>query len=357
MDIYNKHQAQQRADRIAAFRAELAELERERGLVLTLEQQAQLELHLERVLAGLTGQYGIDVSESSKRLSWGIRLASLVGAAALFAALVLFLHRIWGSLPSLAQAPILAVIPLLLLVGAEITCRRGVDLFYTGLLALAAGITFVMGLNAVGGIFNTAPSPHALLAWAAFAILVACAYGLRLLLGGGLLLLCAYTASLWMAATGGYWMAFLDHRAGYLIPMAAFLYFVPELGILRDRRDFNFVYRFCGAGIVLWALLMHSKAGDLCCAGLRPKVMEGIYQLAGIALSLGVMFHGVRLGRSGLVNLGAVAFVIFLYIRLHAWWWDWMPKYLFFLSISLIALLLLILFRRIHGRLRQRRMP
>lgn len=60
-----------------------------------------------------------------------------------------------------------------------------------------------MGLNAVGGIFNTPPSPHALLAWAAYAILVAYAYGLRLLLGGGLLLLCAYTASLWMAATGG----------------------------------------------------------------------------------------------------------------------------------------------------------
>jgi uncharacterized membrane protein len=65
--------------------------------------------------------------------------------------------------------------------------------------------------------------------------------------------------------------------------------------------------------------------------------------------------HGVRLGQPGLVNLGAVAFVIFLYARLQSWFWDWLPKYLFFLLIGLTALGLLLVFRRVRNRLSGRR--
>jgi uncharacterized membrane protein len=67
--------------------------------------------------------------------------------------------------------------------------------------------------------------------------------------------------------------------------------------------------------------------------------------------SAGVVFHGVRLSRKGLVNLGVAAFIVFLFVRLHAWWWHWMPKYLFFLLIGLTAIGLLLVFRRIRTRL------
>jgi hypothetical protein len=33
------------------------------------------------------------------------------------------------------------------------------------------------------------------------------------------------------------------------------------------------------------------------------------------------------------------------------WWWDWMPKYLFFLIVGLTALALLWAFRRLRARL------
>jgi uncharacterized membrane protein len=356
MDRNLQRKAQQRADRIAAFRAELAELEREQGLTLTAEQHSRLHAHLEGVLSMLSRQYGVDVTESAKRISWGMRLATLLGSVALFAAVVLFLQRIWGALPSAAHAPILVAIPLSLLTAAECAFRRGFDLYYTGLLALAAGVAFVMELDALGSIFNMAPSAHALLAWAAFAILVAYAYGLRLLLGAGLVLFCAYTASLWVAAGGGYWTSFLD-RAGRLIPAAAALYFLPWLTARRDPHDFNFVYRLCGATTTLTALLILSERGDLGGSGLPARTLEALYQLAGLALSVGVAFHGLRLGRSGLVNLGAAAFVVFLFVRLQAWWWNWMPKYLFFLLIGLIALLLLFFFRRLRLRLSERAMP
>lgn len=351
-----QRQAQQRADRIAAFRAELADLEGEQALMLTAEQRSRLNAHLENLLSALTRQYGVAVSESAKRISWGMRIATFLGGVAFFAALVLFFHRIWGVLPSFAHAPLLAAIPLLLLATAEFAFRRGVDLYHTALLVLAAGAGFVMELNALGSTHNMIPCAHALLAWAAFALLTAYAYGLRLLLGAGLLLICAYTASLWLAAGGGYWASFLD-RAEFLIPPAAVLYAVPMLKVHREPRDFDFVYRLCGAAMGLSALLILSEKGDLCWLGFPHRAVETLFQLAGLALSAAVVFHGLRLGRSGLVNLGAAAFVVFLYVRLHAWWWDSMPKFLFFFLIGLIALALLFVFRRMRMRLLERSAP
>lgn len=356
MDIDLRRKAQQRADRIALFREELAELEREQGLVLTPDQRSRLDAHLEGVLSALGRQFGVDATESAKRISWGMRIASLLGGAALCTAVVLFLHRIWGSLPNPAQATILVAAPLLLLAAAELAFCSRVDLYYTALLGLAAAVAFVVELNALGSVMNLGPSPHALLVWALFAIPVAYAYGLRLLLAAGLLLMCAYTAALWIAAGGGYWAAFLD-RPELLIPAAAVLYAVPWLARHHNVPDFDFVYRACGAGAGLAALLLASTSGHLCYFGITPRVAEVFCQIAGMVVSAGVVFHGLRLGRGGLVNLGAAAFVVFLYARLHSWWWHWMPKYLFFFLIGLTAIALLLIFRRLRASLSERAMP
>jgi hypothetical protein len=356
VDANLRRKAQRRADRIALFRAELAELEGEQALVLTPDQRSRLDAHLEGVLSNLSRQFGIDATESAKRISWGMRVASLLGGVAFGSAIVLFLHRFWGSVPTPAQVAVLVAAPLLLLAAAELIFSRGVDLYYTSLLGLAAVVAFIIELNALGSLMNLMPSPHALLVWALFAILVAYAYGLRLLLGAGLLLMCAYTAAVWIAAQGGYWDAFLD-RSELLIPAAAILYAVPWLTRHRDPHDFGFVYRVCGAATGLTALLLFSTLGHRCCWGVTYGVAEVFCQIAGMALSAGVIFHGFRLGRSGLVNLGAVAFVVFLYVRLHSWWWHWMPEYLFFFLIGLTAIGLVLIFRRLRRRLFERAMP
>ena len=103
MDTDLRRKAQQRADRIALFRAELSELEGEQALTLTPEQRLRLDAHLDGVLCRLRQQFGIDATESAKRISWGMRVASLLGGVALGIAAVLFLHRYWGSLPTPAQ--------------------------------------------------------------------------------------------------------------------------------------------------------------------------------------------------------------------------------------------------------------
>jgi len=49
------------------------------------------------------------------------------------------------------------------------------------------------------------------------------------------------------------------------------------------------------------------------------------------------------------LNLGAAFFAIFLITRFVAWWWEWMPKYLFFFLVRAIALGLLTAFRRLRA--------
>ncbi len=346
----DKQNAQKRVDRIASFRVELAELELEGGLALTPQQRSQLDAHLAGLLASFRLRFGVDATESARRVSWGMRVAFLLGGAALMAALILFWHRIWGILPVVAQVLILAAAPLGLLAGAEAAFARQVDRYYVSLLALAAGVTFMMELGTLGLVLNLADTAQALLVWGMFAVLVAYAYGLRLLLGAGLVLLCAYTAALLLSAQGYYWAGIMQ-TAQLLLPGALLLYGIPWLTRGRGPHDFDFVFRMCGAGTGLCALLVLSTSGDLCCGSLNPSLVEGFYQVVGLLLGAGVVFHGLRLGRGGLVNLGAVAFIVFLFIRLHSWWWNWMPKYVFFLVIGLIALGLLLVFRRIRTRL------
>jgi hypothetical protein len=356
MDTDLRRKAQQRVDRIAFFRAELSELEREQALALSPEQRSRLDAHLESVLSNLGQQFGIEATESSKRISWGMRVATLLGGVALGIAAVLFFCRYWGILPTSSHMVILMAAPLLLLVAAERLFRHRVDLYYTAILGLAAAVAFVIELNAFGSVMNVTSSPHALLVWALFAVLVAYAYGLRLLLGAGLVLMCTYTAAVWIAAHGGYWAAFLE-RSELLIPAAAIVYAVPWMTHHCDTHDFSFVYRVCGAATGLTGLLLFSTSGHLCCWGVPHRFAEVFCQMAGMALSTAVILHGFRLGRSGLVNLGAVAFVFFLYVRLHSWWWHWMPKYLFFFLIGLTAIGVLLIFRRLRTRLSERAMP
>jgi hypothetical protein len=45
-----------------------------------------------------------------------------------------------------------------------------------------------------------------------------------------------------------------------------------------------------------------------------------------------------------------VFFVIFLYTKFFDWWWEVMPKYLFFLVLGLTAVLLLFIMRRLRAK-------
>ena len=112
----------------------------------------------------------------------------------------------------------------------------------------------------MGSVLNVVPVGLALLAWGLFAILLAHAYGLRLLLGAGLLLLSGYLASLLLLMQGAHWEQFLARPEIYVV-VAMPMYAVPWLTYRRDRNDFGFVYRLCGAFLAFNALLTLSFEG------------------------------------------------------------------------------------------------
>jgi uncharacterized membrane protein len=345
-----RKEAQKRVDRVTAFRKELAELAREGGLTLTAEQQSGLDAHLAALLLKLHQQYGVDATESARRVSWGMRIVSLLGAAAMLAAGILLLHRVWGHLSTPLQVVMLTSAPLVLLFASEIACRRRADPYYVGLLALAAGVAFVVEMSAMGTVLNQADTPWILLAWGCFAVLMAYAYGLRLLFGIGLLLLCAWSAAMVLHTQGYHWVDFMQ-RSQLLMPSAAIVYSIPWLLRGRGPGGFGLVYRLCGAGVGLLSLLVLSTAGDLCCCGISPGTVAAAYQLIGLLAGVAVLVHGLRSGQAALMNLGALAFIVFLFVRLHSWWWNWMPKYLFCFVLGLIAFGSLLVFRRIRSRI------
>ncbi|MNT82455.1 hypothetical protein D3C72_2221850 [compost metagenome] len=77
--------------------------------------------------------------------------------------------------------------------------------------------------------------------------------------------------------------------------------------------------------------------------------MEGVYQLLGFAGAALAIWLGNRRDWPEVVHTGLLFFVVFLYIKLFDWWWEVMPKYLFFLVLGLTAVLILL----VLGRLRQ----
>src|SRR5467141_2110086 len=98
-----KADAQRRAAQIRAFRAELEELRSEGIDPIAPEQLAAVDAHHDAMLVELAGRYDIDRTAAEERLSLGMRLASMFGAAALTAAVVSFFYRNWGSLPTSAK--------------------------------------------------------------------------------------------------------------------------------------------------------------------------------------------------------------------------------------------------------------
>lgn len=344
-----RREAQQRADRIRAFRAELAELRREGALTLDPAQSSALESHLQRTLTTLAERFDIDSTESQKQISWGMRIASTLGGLALCAAVVLFFYRFWGGLGIPGQVGVLVVTPLLVLAATEFAARRERTPYYTSLFALVAFGAFVLNLNVLGSIFNLTPSPHGLLAWGIFALVPAYAYHLRLPLAAGLVCLVSYTAASFSSWWGGQWQFFPEKPENFLLG-GLILIAVPAFRFHRRYAEFDWLYRGFGLLTLFVAILILSEVGALSYLPVRTSTIEVVYQVAGFAAASLAVWMGIRARLAHVANLAAAFFTLLLYLRFFHWWWDWMPGYVFFLIIGLISIGLLALFRKLRTR-------
>lgn len=346
----NQRQAQQSADRIRLLRQELATPELQQVLGLTPDQQIRFDEWSNAQLTELAQQFDVDTSAFQKRVSWGMRIASTLGGIAICVAVVLLFMRYWGYLDTSLQVAIVVVVPLLALVAAEFAAARERTLYFTGLLALVAFASFVMNLTVVGNIFNINSTERALLAWGGFALLLAYRFGLRLQLALGLLLLISYCAASVTAQFGYRWLDF-EQRPEPVAFLALLTFYAPL--VIQHRRHGHFppVYRLVGAIVFFLSVVSLADWGIPSYLPFSQKNVERLYEFVGLLTSAGAIWLGITRNWNSVVNTSAIAFAIFLFTRLYRWWWDWMPKYLFFAVIGALGIALVLAFKRVRGQM------
>ncbi len=344
----SREQAQQRADDIQAFRRELVRLDQEQALSLTAPQQAHLDAHYARLLGEYQRAFDIDQDHHAKRLSLGMRIASLLGALALAASVLFLFHQFWGYFDTVLQVGLLfgASVGSLLLTFA--VRQRDASGYFSKMAALLALACLILNTVMVGQIFNITPSDNALLAWAAYALLLAYACEARLLLGAGLICLLAFIAARVGTWSGVYWLS-LGEFPEHFLPAGLLLLLAPRRLAQGRFASFAPIYRGFGLLALLLPILLLSNWG----AGSRlpwpSELIEGGYQILGFIVAALAIWLGTRRDLSDVVNTGLCFFVIFLYTKLFDWWWEVMPKYLFFLVLSLVAVLILLILRRLRA--------
>lgn len=350
MNATTRIAAQKRADDIQVFRRELERLERDHVLALEPAQRELLDTHHQQLLAQYAQNYDIDRDLQSRQLSLGMRAASFLGALALAASVFFLFRQFWGEFATGVQV--------LLLIAASVGSfsftlwlqRRDAAGYFTKLAAMVAFACFVLNLSMLGQIYNITPSDKALIPWALLAFLLAYTCELRLLQAAGILCLIAFVAARTGTWGGIYWLDF-GTRPENFFPAALGLVMFPRL-VDHDRfPGFAAQYRVFGLLTLLFPMLVLSNWGYGSYLPWNANFIEGTYQIAGFLASGAAIHWGIRKQMAEVFNTGTVFFVIFLYTKFFDWWWDSMPKYLFFLILGLMAILFLLVIRRLRTAL------
>jgi uncharacterized membrane protein len=341
--------AQARADDIAVFRRELGRLESEQVLALNEVQRAAVESHHAELLARFGRQFDIDRDAPARQLSLGMRVASFLGALALAASVYFLFYQFWGHFGEVAQVGILITAALGSFVGTLWLKQRDASGYFTKLAALVAFACFVLDVAMLGQIFNLTPSDKALLPWALYAFLLAYVCDLRLLLAAGILCTGAWIAARVGVWGGLYWLS-VGERPENFFPAALLFFALPGLVDHARYTGFGPIYRVFGLLFLFVPILVLAHWGEASHLPGSPDFIEGLYQVAGFAVSAAVIWLGARRHGNEVVNTGITFFVLYLYTKLFSWWWDVMPKYLFFLILGLSAILILLVLRRLRGR-------
>jgi hypothetical protein len=204
----------------------------------------------------------------------------------------------------------------------------------------------VLNLGALGHIFNITPTAGGMLAWALFGLILAYTYGLRLPLVAGTTCAIFYIAGLATALAGMPFDTFMT-RPESLIPggaaVIAIAFFVPH----RKHQGFPQVLRLCGMVVVFYSLIVLAN-GEHSLLSWNETATKIAYQTIGFIASGLAIWLGIRRDWTDVTYSASAAFAILLFTKLFDWWWEWMPKYLFFLILGAVAIALLLILKRLR---------
>jgi hypothetical protein len=341
--------AQRRVHRIRAFHAELDALTAAGVITLNEAARDSITRYHDAVLSRLAATHDIDRTDAAGQLSRGMQIASFFAALALTAAVYSLVSRFWDRMDVPLQATLLCAFPLMALVGVELSAQRERTLYVASIFALVANGTYWLAIFVLGEVLNV-PIP-ALAVWggALFGLALALPYGFRLLLGGALVaFLLALSGSVFQAA-GVPWTAAMEFPEPLTAAAFLLLAVAPRFGAI--HQSFAPVTRAVAFTIGFLGLLLLSIAGPASLLPTPVGVTELIYQGLMLLASVGALLMGVRRHWPETVYIAAVALTIFLFGRFVDWFWDAIPRFVFFLLLAAMAFAWLLALRRLRTRL------
>jgi hypothetical protein len=340
--------AQRRTDRIRVFRQELDALRAE-GLMLPLDREAEIRAHHDRVLATLAREFDVDRTEGAGHLARGLQLVSLFGAATLVATVTTFMARVWGDLSLPAQVTLLTIFPLLSLAGVQVAAVRERTLYVASLFAIVAcGTAWVAILMTARGLdipFSV------LLLWPATAVglAVAVSYGFRVVLAMSLVPLVLAVAAAFFAAAGAPWTLVFQRLEPLAVSAFGLRLLAAHLDAAGER--FGLTGRLVGLVIGLAALLGLASVEGTSLLPLAPAGAARFHQAVMLVVTTAVLGIAIRRGDMPTMYVASGYLALFLLIRYIDWFWDRLPAWAFFLTLTLAAFAGIAVLRRLRRNL------
>lgn len=329
--------SQARADQVRAFQAELQQLEGDGIVVLDEAGRDRVRRHHAELLARLAAESDVDTSESMHQLSLGLRLATMLGTVALSAAIVLFVLRFWGHLPTAAQLGLALAAPVVPLMLAELAARRERSLYVASLFGAVAVAGFGANLAVLHHVLNLPDSPHPALALGGLALLLAYRYDILVLLLAGLAATGWWVAASLYSLLGGWFADFWALPETLVVPALVVL-LLPTVVHHRLHPRFSEAYRALAIVVLGSVAALIGLNGEVSLLPFGRRGAEMAYTLGGLTLGIGAMMSGVRRGWPQSVRAGAAITLLIMLVKAVDWWWELMPAWLFFLLLGSLAL-------------------
>ncbi len=118
---------------------------------------------------------------------------------------------------------------------------------------------------------------------------------------------------------------------------------------IRDPAKFAPWYRGIGTTVIVLGLLVVESNGQLSAfTAADVHTIEIAYKVIGAIVLAGLVAWGIRKDQRLVMQIGSAGAVLYLFMRLVDWFWDWVPQWLFFLLVGAFALSVLLVLRRMR---------
>ena len=298
-------------------------------------------------LAEWRQRFDIDVGRSQRQLSWGVKVAAFLAALALGMGVFLLLWRLWHHMNEVGQIMLPLLAAVLFTAGCGLFAAREKGGLFALLFGVLASVCFGMDVALLGHMFNIPGSPGFYLLLGLFALALALAAASRLPLAVAVGALGVFVAAGVAQMAGMYWAEGMRWMECWL-PAAALL---AACAWWLQRRGSELAPAARFVALLAWFVPALTLAfnGEHSFLPWEEKTVEHCWQLVtGLSAALLVAL-GVRRGWSETVYTSAFFGVLLLISKFFEWWWDALPKELFFLLVGLIAVLAVLLLRRLRA--------